>query len=54
MLGLGAHGVFDAGVSGPALIPRLKHELVAALRQAGYARIEDAVGTQAQHFAGST
>jgi dihydroorotate dehydrogenase len=40
--------------AGPALIPRLKHELVVALRQAGYARIEDAVGTQAQHFAGST
>jgi dihydroorotate dehydrogenase len=40
--------------AGPALIPRLKHELAAALRQAGYARIEDAVGTQAQHFTGLT
>lgn len=36
---------------GPALIPRLKVELAAALRQAGFARIEDAVGTAAQHLA---
>jgi dihydroorotate dehydrogenase len=33
---------------GPALIPRLKAELAAALKSAGFARIEDAVGTAAQ------
>ncbi len=32
---------------GPALIPRLKAELAAALKAAGFARIEDAVGTLA-------
>lgn len=36
---------------GPALIPRLKMELAAELRRAGFARIEDAVGTAADHFA---
>ena len=36
---------------GPALIPRLKAELAAELRRAGFARIEDAVGTAADHFA---
>jgi dihydroorotate dehydrogenase len=35
---------------GPALIPRLKAELAAALKAAGFARIEDAVGTAAQDF----
>ena len=38
---------------GPALIPRLKAELAAALRAAGFARIEDAVGTRAQELSGS-
>ena len=38
---------------GPALIPRLKRELAAALRAAGFARIEDAVGTRAQELSGS-
>jgi dihydroorotate dehydrogenase len=33
---------------GPALIPRLKAELAAALKAAGFNRIEDAVGTAAQ------
>lgn len=32
---------------GPALLPRLKAELAAALKAAGFARIEDAVGTAA-------
>jgi dihydroorotate dehydrogenase len=35
---------------GPALIPRLKAELAAALKAAGFARIEDAVGTGALEF----
>jgi dihydroorotate dehydrogenase len=35
---------------GPALIPRLKAELAAALKAAGFTRIEDAVGTAAQEF----
>jgi dihydroorotate dehydrogenase len=33
---------------GPALIPRLKAELAMALKAAGFARVEDAVGTAAQ------
>lgn len=33
---------------GPALIPRLKAELGAALKAAGFARVQDAVGTAAQ------
>ncbi|MBV9251891.1 MAG: dihydroorotate dehydrogenase (quinone), partial [Acetobacteraceae bacterium] len=37
---------------GPALIPRLKAELAAALREAGFSRVEDAVGTAAMRFAG--
>jgi dihydroorotate dehydrogenase len=36
---------------GPALIPRLKAELAAELQKAGYARIEDAVGTAADTLA---
>jgi dihydroorotate dehydrogenase len=36
---------------GPALIPRLKRDLAAALKQAGYARVRDAVGTEAQKLA---
>lgn len=35
---------------GPALIPRLKAELTAALKAGGFARIEDAVGTAAQEL----
>ena len=37
--------------AGPALIPRLKHELAAALRAAGFARLRDAVGSDAQRLA---
>ncbi len=37
---------------GPALIPRLKAEFAAALREAGFARVEDAVGADANHLAG--
>jgi dihydroorotate dehydrogenase len=36
---------------GPALIPRLKTELVAALRDAGFAKVQDAVGTRAHELA---
>jgi dihydroorotate dehydrogenase len=36
---------------GPALIPRVKADLAAALRQTGFVRIEDAVGTAAEHLA---
>jgi dihydroorotate dehydrogenase len=39
---------------GPALLPRLKAELAAAMREAGFARVEDAVGTDASHLAGLT
>jgi dihydroorotate dehydrogenase len=39
---------------GPALLPRLKAELAAAMREAGFARVEDAVGTDASNLAGST
>jgi dihydroorotate dehydrogenase len=35
---------------GPALIPRLKADLAAALKAAGFARVEDAVGTVAQEL----
>jgi dihydroorotate dehydrogenase len=37
---------------GPALIPRLKAELLAALRDAGFATVQDAVGTRATELAG--
>jgi dihydroorotate dehydrogenase len=37
--------------AGPALIPRLKRELAAALRDAGFASVKDAVGTGAQRLA---
>ena len=37
---------------GPALIPRLKAELAAALKDAGFARVEDAVGTGAKQILG--
>jgi dihydroorotate dehydrogenase len=36
---------------GPALIPKLKTELLAALRDARYATVRDAVGTRAQELA---
>jgi dihydroorotate dehydrogenase len=36
---------------GPALIPRLKQELLAALRQQGFATVQDAVGTRADALA---
>ena len=39
--------------AGPALIPRLKRELLAALRQAGFAHVSDAVGTDAKRLAGA-
>lgn len=35
---------------GPALIPRLKADLAIALKTAGFARVEDAVGTGAQEL----
>jgi dihydroorotate dehydrogenase len=35
---------------GPALIPRLKVDLTAALKAAGFTRVEDAVGTAAQEL----
>jgi dihydroorotate dehydrogenase len=38
--------------AGPALIPRLKAELAAALKAAGFARVQDAVGTSAQDLSG--
>lgn len=37
---------------GPALIPRLTSELAAALREAGFSSIEDAVGSAAANLAG--
>jgi dihydroorotate dehydrogenase len=39
---------------GPALLPRLKAELLAAMCETGFARVEDAVGTNASHLAGLT
>ncbi|HBK06679.1 MAG TPA: dihydroorotate dehydrogenase (quinone) [Acetobacteraceae bacterium] len=36
---------------GPALIPKLKSELLAALRDAGFGSVQDAVGTRAQELA---
>lgn len=36
---------------GPALIPRLKKELAASLKKAGYSRVQDAVGTDARKLA---
>jgi dihydroorotate dehydrogenase len=38
---------------GPALIPRLKAELAAALKAAGFAHVQDAVGTRAQELSES-
>jgi len=37
--------------AGPALIPRLKAELLAAARADGYARVQDGVGTDAERLA---
>ena len=37
--------------AGPALIPRLKRELAAALRAGGFARVQDAVGNDAARLA---
>jgi len=37
---------------GPALIPRIKRELVAALRDAGFAHIQDAIGSDAALLTG--
>jgi dihydroorotate dehydrogenase len=39
--------------SGPALIPRIKRELLIALRRAGFATIQEAIGTDAANLAGS-
>jgi len=39
--------------SGPALIPRIKAELAAALRRAGFANLQQAVGTDAERLAQS-
>jgi dihydroorotate dehydrogenase len=39
--------------SGPALIPRIKAELAAALRGAGFANVQQAVGTDAERLAQS-
>jgi dihydroorotate dehydrogenase len=36
---------------GPALIPRLTHQLAASLRSAGFAHVQDAVGKDAQRLA---
>jgi len=36
---------------GPALVPRLKAELLTALRDARYSSVQDAVGTRAQELA---
>jgi dihydroorotate dehydrogenase len=36
---------------GPVLIARLKSELLAALGDAGFATVQDAVGTRAQELA---
>ena len=38
--------------AGPVLIPRLKHELLTALRQKGFARVSEAVGSDATRLAG--
>jgi dihydroorotate dehydrogenase len=38
-------------LAGPALLPRLKAELIAALREAGFARVSDAVGSDAHSLA---
>ncbi|HLB96872.1 MAG TPA: dihydroorotate dehydrogenase (quinone), partial [Acetobacteraceae bacterium] len=40
-------------LSGPVLIPRIKTELAAALRAAGFANVQQAVGTDAERLAKS-
>ncbi len=40
--------------AGPALLPRLKAELAEALRGAGFARLQDAIGTGAEELSRST
>ena len=37
---------------GPAIVPRIKRDLVAALHAAGFARAADAIGTDAERLAG--
>jgi dihydroorotate dehydrogenase len=37
---------------GPALIRRIKHELAASLREAGFTHIQDAIGSDAAHLTG--
>jgi dihydroorotate dehydrogenase len=39
--------------AGPGLIPRLKAELAQALRRAGVTRLQDAIGTEAERWAGA-
>ena len=39
--------------AGPALIPRLKRDLAAALRAEGFASMQDAIGADAERLAGS-
>ena len=39
--------------AGPALVPRIKHELAAALRAAGFSRLTDALGSDAPRLAES-
>jgi len=39
--------------AGPALVPRLKAELAAALRDSGFASVQDAIGTDAERLAGA-
>jgi dihydroorotate dehydrogenase len=41
-------------LSGPALVPKLKAELLTALRDARFASVQDAVGTRAQELAEQT
>jgi dihydroorotate dehydrogenase len=40
--------------AGPALVPRIRRELAAALRAGGFARITEAIGRDAVHLAGPT
>ncbi len=39
--------------TGPALIPRLKTELAYALRRSGFTRLQDAIGSDAERWAGA-
>jgi len=39
-------------LAGPALIPAIKHELALGLRRAGFATIQDAIGSDADQLAG--